>query len=433
MKYIFCIILIYLYLCRNEVSSDDCESWSIRHLFSTNDLVYFNITSYIIELDLIDDLKMAFCINISKSENVGYIVIVSKKLILFDNDLDFDPLFDSFSTGIRQRGENFIFEVRSFNGFNFKIFSESFKMNFSEFPIHFKNVRLEFYLNETLIDKSMCAKENFIKNHPQPFGSFKSAFFEEDISYSQTVCPYVFKYTSLLEFGLYEISNSLIYKNQFGFIDISNDNNESFRVENLKIFYLKMYSECFSTQIMNTFVFEHVEQLYLSGVIASIQNETFQHFKFFKIVSLNLENIREFFHLGIEWVAYLNKGTMSKKKIVLVEFVEESSFFKSVYKYPENDFCLFEKFPHANRVFPFLMPYETVECSCTIIWLLKNSSIFTYEYLFNNRYLFENFTNLNNTFHCVNEKKKFMEMVEACKFQSRIEKCFNFSYTKGLF
>lgn len=382
MKYIFCIILIYLYLCRNEVSSDDCESWSIRHLFSTNDLVYFNITSYIIELDLIDDLKMAFCINISKSENVGYIVIVSKKLILFDNDFDFDPLFDSFSTGIRQRGENFIFEVRSFNGFNFKIFSESFKMNFSEFPIHFKNVRLEFYLNETLIDKSMCAKENFIKNHPQPFGSFKSAFFEEDISYSQTVCPYVFMYT---------------------------------------------------TQIMNTFVFEHVEQLYLSGVIASIQNETFQHFNFFKIVSLNLENIREFFHLGIEWVAHLNKGTMSKKKIVLVEFVEESSFFKSVYKYPENDFCLFEKLPHANRVFPFLMPYETVECSCTIIWLLKNSSIFTYEYLFNNRYLFENFTNLNNTFHCVNEKKKFMEMVEACKFQSRIEKCFNFSYTKGLF
>jgi len=347
--------------------------------------------------------------------------------------VDLDPLFSSFSTGIRQRGEDFIFEVRNFKGFNFKIFSDSFRMDFSGFPIHFKNFRLEFYLNETLIDKSMCVKENFIKNHPQPFGSFISAFFEEYISYSQTVCPYVFMNTSLVEFGMYEISNSLIYMNQFGFIDITNDNSESFRVENLTIFYLKMYNECFSTKIMNKFVFEHVEQLYLSGVIASIQIETFQHFKFVKSVSLNLENIRGFFQLGFDWVANLNKGIVLNKRIVLVEFVEESSFFKSVYKYPESDFCLFEKFPHANRVFPFLMPYESVPCTCTVIWLLKNSSIFTHEYLFINRYLFENFTNLNNTFHCLNERKKFMEMVEACNFQSRIEKCVNFSHTKGSF
>ena len=46
------------------------------------------------------------------------------------------------------------------------------------------------------------------------------------------------------------------------------------------------------------------------------------------------------------------------------------------YDYPEQDFCLFQHFPHKKLVYPLVDPGLKINCSCTILWLVKYTSLY---------------------------------------------------------
>ena len=190
---------------------------------------------------------------------------------------------------------------------------------------------------------------------------------------------------------------------------------------------------------MNKDVFEHLQDLHLVGSINMIQTDLFYHFKEMKIISLVIDDLKAFFHNsvnGTEWLEYINNDLhitnfereffiRQFQRVALVQFVESQSPFVQPYSYPENDYCLFNRFPHHQLIYPIIIMFkQNVECSCTLVWLINNST-----YYFNDDFSslklniqihqdFENFT-LKNCF------KNLTALLLACNFTQKSKDCKN--------
>ena len=150
-----------------------------------------------------------------------------------------------------------------------------------------------------------------------------------------------------------------------------------------------------------------------------------------------MDNFENFFDQGINWMNYLNKdmniGTLQTnlklyglKRSIYIIFFDEETLFKNVYEYPDRDLCFFKDFPHDRLVYPSLNLHKNVTCTCTIIWLIKNSKYYfdkdytqyIYGYSLNGEQV--RLKNCHNSDHRVMQK-----LIEACNFPLRFKKCLN--------
>jgi hypothetical protein len=82
------------------------------------------------------------------------------------------------------------------------------------------------------------------------------------------------------------------------------------------------------------------------------------------------------------------------------------------YAYPDEDLCLFKDFPHDSNVFVYIQnANKEYECTCTLVWLLKNWRAYT---------LFR----LNNTSvgKCLRDEY-LQEKISECKFEQTLLQC----------
>ncbi len=75
--------------------------------------------------------------------------------------------------------------------------------------------------------------------------------------------------------------------------------------------------------------------------------------------------MNDFFSADLTWMTSLNRNETRKQ--LYIEFNDESASFA----FTNEDFCLFKNFPHSNLVFPIINTRRILNCSCTVIWLLK--------------------------------------------------------------
>ena len=114
--------------------------------------------------------------------------------------------------------------------------------------------------------------------------------------------------------------------------------------------------------------------------------------------------MNDFFSNDLTWMTCLNSNETRKQ--LYIEFNDESAS----YAYADDDFCLFKNFPHMNLVFPIINTRRLLNCTCTLIWLLKEWQ--------NAENSIQHTDSVQNCF--VNFEKRF----KNCKFKTRLNLCF---------
>ena len=255
--------------------------------------------------------------------------------------------------------------------------------------------------------------------------------------YAKPICPRLFNNSSLRLFVIGHISNSLLNKNIFEFMSV--DSREKEKISNqLETVYVTLTYERLTSKILNELVFKNIKCLSISFRLDDIESDLFKNLNKLSKISLNLHNMRDFFHQGNKWLPYLkyNSGLVDlsvnkiyNAPILNVLFRHDAlSSFNQVYKYPDEDFCLFYRFPHEKLVYPLLDPGKSVNCSCTILWLLQFTSKFyslpgTDSYWPTDYFNFIGYDEVVVSLSYCLFQPSYLADFNACKFEDRMSGC----------
>ena len=266
----------------------------------------------------------------------------------------------------------------------------------------------------------------------------KNVIYFKEIDYTSQVCPYVFINTRLEL--LYEITKILIYKNRLEFIKI-NENEIPFKkginIIGLHTLELNIVFDELTETNLCPHVFKDIVILQLIGSLYRIQKDLFGSFTKLEYIFLKFDNLKEFFHQGLEWTSYLKRNQTQDNTglndddddddeankisfIILTEFFIQG--ITSKYIYPNEDLCLFKDFPHKQLVIPSIYSLEEIECSCTLIWLMQNYKIIVEhsKTSFKFKVDFENFFQNFSIFQCMNN---YTFLYESCRFDEKFNNC----------
>jgi hypothetical protein len=198
--------------------------------------------------------------------------------------------------------------LRNVKGFNQNSYEQKYsKFLLTDFEIYFSTVNFEFYLNKTLITKDTCQYENFIKKSLNYFWPMRKTLFTYEVSYTSPICPYLFINSQVKILALYEITNSLIFKNRLEFIDVDDDTQLVNVNSPIKTLKLNIIFEDLTTKILCPHTFKNVHFLSIIGSPYQIQLNVFESLAKIEYITLFLDDLEFFFQRGIHWISYLNK------------------------------------------------------------------------------------------------------------------------------
>ena len=370
-------------------------------------------------------------------------------LIFFPNsDLFLNNTFDFIEIVkiVKSYGKNFItIKFYKFKGINYAAFKYS---NLTRILISISFGRFDFYNNGKLIGDNECILDNFI-NKTSFFGSITDLTLEYNVLYSKKTCPYVFMNSYINQLSISKIINSFIYKNQLEFIDLNKSSDFSLNNKILKNLNIEVTYESLSLKILNRHIFKYISCMTILGIVNDIEIQLFSNFKKLKFLQLIISNLRQLLQNNNKWLMGLNSDVNvdvdDRKSVVtnlpyllvfqIVQKGKMESMLDSVYEFPDEDFCLFQHFPHNHLVYPSIISANKLECSCTIIWLIQYSDYYLYgddyekfrttnyyylDYIFNNK------TNRYKVKICLgNDLKK---RIWECNFDQKLKMCNKTSY-----
>ena len=360
----------------------------------------------------------------------SYIKLKPNKPIIFDNQLDLRHL--TFDT------KRFQFILENLEGIEIT-FNPFLTLNesplFHQQRLHYlsiSNSNFKFFYRNNTFDWICDLVMNADKNLKPLFSSFRVVYLggtetTDFITYTHSLCPVIFK-DSFID-SLYFFNITLRNRPQFIQFERNQSNLINSTIKNLHI-------QSSVVKLDNLFleknVFGSIEKLSIEfSYIVSIKTDLFTSFPHLKQINLWIFNMRQFLYASLDnnkWMAHINRENTSEQ--VYIEFNDE----KSEYEYPEKDFCLFQHFPHANKVFPILKNSNRkryLNCTCTIIWLLKewhhaDKNIRT-EFISNCFRSKSSYFDFNSDY-----SQHFQNLVEKCNLNERIQKCYSNSHKKTL-
>ena len=316
-------------------------------------------------------------------------------------------------------------EIHNLKGFNINNNKHLVERNIDSFFVY--DSYFDFYLNNTqLITPELCVRSNF-ENTLFNLGE-TMAF--SNVFYSKNVCPYVFLNSTFKYITFYQISRSFIFMNQLEFMPINKT--EDLHLPNIQTLTVNVAYEHISSRLINPNIFKDVVVVYLQGYFYDIQEDLFEGFAHLKEIYILADSIEVLFGQGIEWMTHLNRDVNQSldssitntsaelSRAIYLHFYDqqgkyENDLFKRVYAYPEEDICLFKKFPHRQLVFPIIGISTPIACTCTILWLVQYAEVYTnYDSVLADI--------INNSILMRSRTGCFQEM--KCNFTERLEKCF---------
>jgi len=372
----------------------------------------------------------------------SWIIRPNKKLIL-DDSLNFKglTLFSSEKLEDIQLNNLKGFDLLS-NPFSRISFSRDSSLENVLWSIDESN--FNFYINNKLLNEQECLSNknknwnNLITNSKLSFLTLNSGTI-----YSLKTCPYIFKNTKIITLSLNEIRSSFVDSNLLSFLKLENYSNNNFL--NSDIFHadFTLYRVHFDDSLLNEAIFKETKCLDLNGILNGIQNDLFRSFNEMKLLRIRTQHVKQLFAINNKWLEYLNfkmPPIDPDDAEILEKFLDKAIFliiyqsFSRItfYNYPNEDFCLFMKFPHNKLVFPQLRPSISENCSCTEIYLLQYSFVFrhgfdhyssqtTFSYQMLPYYLNE-ITDKSFT-KCVKNTRELNYLIFNCNFDKRKEKC----------
>jgi hypothetical protein len=369
----------------------------------------------------------------------------SSKIIL-DNTLNLKGLIFEL---LNKKADTIFFHLSNFKGFDLlsnpfneiKFISKT-KLIYKIWYIESTTI-FDFYLNNKLIQEKDCLNNNNNnnKNWNNLITNSESYFLSINAFFSLKTCPYIFENTSIYMIIFNKIITSFINSNKLTFLTIKNSSLNS------RIFFAEfdLYRIQFDGNLFNEAIFKKTVVLQINGILNSIQNDLFKSFNDLKIIRIQTQYVKQIFAKNNKWLEYLsfnfkpididaaeNLAKYLKKSIFLIIF---QIFPKlTFYDYPNEDFCLFMKFPHNKLVFPLLRPSnpKSKECSCTEFYLIQ------YSFIIQSR--FDYYTNqITSSYQlflyyldeirdskfskCIQNEKELNNFILKCNFKQRLNKC----------
>jgi len=358
---------------RNQ--TNECVEWMETHAFKNtqfhmdeNDedtnIIYFKFVNF-------TQLSNIKCTNLSiETKNL---LLYAERRVLIEGYLNLNEILNVLT--FTEKSYFTTIEIRNALGFSQTYNQQKFlHADMRNYMIYFTFLNFNFYLNRTLITKEMCKYENFYEKQIDFFWPLNKIYFYE-VFYAKPICPYVFLNSNLKYLGLFQITNSLIFKNRFEFFEIDDYPSTINQRRNERILKLEVqivFDEL-TSKILCPYVFKYLKTLEIRGAPSTIQTTLFESFTNVEYIIFNIDNLRHFFHRGIEFMSPLNRDLIvSVDRIIIIQFNERiNTHLTRKYIYPDEDLCLFKEFPHEKLVLPSINIYDEVECSCTLIWLVK--------------------------------------------------------------
>lgn len=379
-------------------------------------------------------------------KRIHYFKLHPQEPIKFDNSLDLGGLnFDHQRLQLILNNFNGIqLESNPFNVYIKKSierlgYTSNDETNFLFNKIIMNNFTFKFFYRQSSDFNWIC--DLIIKDAQlKPlFSSFRTVIlgFLNYINYETRLCPVIFKDAKIESLYFYNLTT----QNRPNFLDINlpiaSDNSDELNSV-VKTLHIQWSEISLDENLLNKNVFKNLEKLSLEFcTLISIEKHTFKELKNMQFVSLWLFNLQQFFQSSDnEWFRYLNyksdevnlnelthspwinlpllnyNGT-SKSKILHKQMYIEFNDENATYTYPDGDFCLFKYFPHSKLVFPIVNSNRPLNCTCTLVWLLKHSNV--------------SMKNIQteSVSSCFKSAEYFNRLVWKCDFTRRIRKCFN--------
>ena len=153
-----------------------------------------------------------------------------------------------------------------------------------------------------------------------------------------------------------------------------------------------------NSKILNRFIFNKIYMLRLFGDIVSIEPGLFKTFKNLIWIQIDILSTRKLMHRGIDWmldlnseiqvdltdnnITFLNASTINHcVEIDIYQAYEQgvitSRYFNSYDTFPDEDFCLYLKFPFEQLISMifFSAAINPDDCSCTYLWISNYNRI----------------------------------------------------------
>jgi hypothetical protein len=250
---------------------------------------------------------------------------------------------------------------------------------------------------------------------------------------------------------VFSISNSFINKNKLEFIEID-EKSATYLITGIIEYTIDISYEYLTSRILDRYLFRNVSQFNVFGNnIYDIEYDLFKDFSRLNQILFFIDSLKQFFHSNKnKWMHGLRyssdiydidePGVKYNPKL-FIHFNEKKSDFKfyEIYKYPEEDFCLFSHFPHNKLIYPLFDTLEKINCSCTLLWLMKYSKLYVdFNRIFKRddyiQFKVKRYINVSTLF-CLFEDR-YNEFLFKCKFDNRRKLCnatsFNLNETNSL-
>ena len=309
--------------------------------------------------------------------------------------------------------------------------------------IDFHYSKLDFYLNKSLIRsyKDLINNDED-ENNRYLFNAFNDLNPEKDnvalidarfynCEYKNEISPLAIFLLQINYLKFNGIQNTFYRRNFPIFqplsridLNISEEDFRSSAIFNLDL--VNMQNIELNSAIFSELLFSKIFSLRLFGDIVSIEKGLFKPFKYLKTIYLDIFSIRKLMNRGIDWLFDFNPGI---KVNIINSSIENSNFYNDCVKiignfyyekriveivefnsyehFPDEDFCLYTKFPFNQLVLMLLGDFRSYYHSCTFLWIVQNTR------------LVSRFCHDDNIDEIIKLQKISTKQIKECDFKQR--------------
>lgn len=270
----------------------------------------------------------------------------------------------------------------------------SFDVSINEFFIWRSNSIIidESSLNFMINNQSLGSCDLSRASMAKFFRNFKKIKIGSNVEYSEFLCPILFYRINLQELELSNVDSNI-------FSPINFDVGNSLQSQIASLVIKDSQLEYLDSTFLNTKIFGNLKSFSYSSnskdVSFSIQNQVFSPFNQIQYFEISLQNFTDFvLKTNLTWLK--NAGSQEFKLVL-------NDQSKS-YAYPDKDFCIFYDSLSKKKFISTIYTNETAECSCTLVWLLKENKI----------------KSNSNVDECL---ENFEQLILSCSFDEKINEC----------
>lgn len=226
------------------------------------------------------------------------------------------------------------------------------------------------------------------------FDTFSRIILTDSVNYPNSLCPFVFRNNSIEQLSTFSMKSDNFLK----FKKIDQNIPEYYMPKINQLFLYNNEMDNLNESLLEPYVFGKLKTLQVFGKLDSFDKDLLYKFPNLKYLSFEMVNFDEFIS-NADWFASLPNN-----------LVLGLSDLRQSFDFSDQNFCLFKNFPQQRQIIPVLKSKSLINCSCTMIWLIKNS--------FGN-----NLIRTQTIEKCLEDRKSFENKIEECNFEVKIKNC----------